>query len=715
MPSIFKDIFYFLRLVKTQGHRGAVKYIINKSYDQGEKVIETTNSHNKYHLPSLLETLKDVNYSDLEGYQSSTDSAIKISAVLPDFDKGSGGHLTFFRFLRVLNFYNVELTIWIYNGHQSHEQYMDKLYKYFIPLTSITFKTIKNNKQFQREAEGEWIFATNWISVYFVIQATRFNQRFYFLQDKEDLFTEYNHESLLAQYTFTFKDFIYLCAGDWLSEIPKSKNYSYTTFSLCADENYYQIIKKDLNNKKLKFFVMAQWRKPRRAVDLIWSLLSKLDQEGVDFEVHAAGHPIGQTTFPFKLIDYGTLTPNELCDLYNQCDFGFVFSATNYSLVPMEMMKAGLPVFEIKSESNKNIYPQGTIQLLSPNPNEGCQQVLDFIFDGDKIHDQIQKAYSYANSLNWSDTFENSLSSISQKTNIHLKRQSIPKIDICIPTLNGEKDLSQLIPKLLNQKNVQPIIHIIDSSSKDETINLIKKYNIDYRVIPQKEFQHGRTRNQLLEMCQTDTIVFLNQDSLPISEYFLHNYYHVLQSFKDKGFIAAFGPHIPYFHHNPFLKIDINQQMSDIKNQTQAFLKIKNYYLTKLTQEYSNFHFFSTNNCAFSADFIKQFKFPEVDFGEDQVLAKNFLEDGYGRIMINENSVYHSHSYSLDQRIERAMIDREFFKNHFGYKFENKLEFNKKEIKNLGKKFNINDKFIQDEISFYQNLSQKLNNQEIIK
>lgn len=147
MPSIFKDIFYFLRLVKTQGHRGAVKYIINKSYGQEAKVIETTNSHNKYYLPPILETLKDVNYLDLEGYQSSIDSAIKISAVLPDFDKGSGGHLTFFRFLRVLNFYNVELTIWIYNGHQTHEQYMEKLYKYFIPLTNIKFKTIKNNKQ----------------------------------------------------------------------------------------------------------------------------------------------------------------------------------------------------------------------------------------------------------------------------------------------------------------------------------------------------------------------------------------------------------------------------------------------------------------------------------------------------------------------------------------------------------------------------------------
>ena len=47
---------------------------------------------------------------------------------------------------------------------------------------------------------------------------------------------------------------------------------------------------------------------------------------------------------------------------------GICFSATNYSLVPQEMMACGLPVIEIEGESTRAVFPEDVVTLTGPHP-----------------------------------------------------------------------------------------------------------------------------------------------------------------------------------------------------------------------------------------------------------------------------------------------------------------------------------------------------------
>ena len=60
---------------------------------------------------------------------------------------------------------------------------------------------------------------------------------------------------------------------------------------------------------------------------------------------------------PFHVHNHGVLSPQQLADLYRTVSVGMVFSATNYSMIPSEMMACGCPVIELKSPSTETEFP----------------------------------------------------------------------------------------------------------------------------------------------------------------------------------------------------------------------------------------------------------------------------------------------------------------------------------------------------------------------
>ena len=81
-------------------------------------------------------------------------------------------------------------------------------------------------------------------------------------------------------------------------------------------------------------------------------------------------------------IDNGVLSPFELSKLYEACDIGIALSATNYSLVPPEMMASGLPVLELLTESNKIIYPENVVKFAEPSP-KGISSAINSLIQND--------------------------------------------------------------------------------------------------------------------------------------------------------------------------------------------------------------------------------------------------------------------------------------------------------------------------------------------
>ena len=69
---------------------------------------------------------------------------------------------------------------------------------------------------------------------------------------------------------------------------------------------------------------------------------------------------------------------NALADLYRRATVGVVFSATNYSLIPHEMMACGLPVVELDGESTRADF----LQTLVAGSTIDCVRRSEFIAVG---------------------------------------------------------------------------------------------------------------------------------------------------------------------------------------------------------------------------------------------------------------------------------------------------------------------------------------------
>jgi len=87
-------------------------------------------------------------------------------------------------------------------------------------------------------------------------------------------------------------------------------------------------------------------------------------------------------------------------------------------------------------------------------------------------------------------------------------------VSVVIPTKNGERYIKDLLESLRAQ-TVKPEIIVIDSSSRDKTPEIAKRYADVFVSIREEEFNHGLTRNLGVEISKGDIVVFFSQDALP--------------------------------------------------------------------------------------------------------------------------------------------------------------------------------------------------------
>ncbi|WJM82142.1 glycosyltransferase [Pectobacterium brasiliense] len=122
------------------------------------------------------------------------------------------------------------------------------------------------------------------------------------------------------------------------------------------------------------------------------------------------------------------------------------------------------------------------------------------------------------------------------------------KYFIAIPTYNGGdvwKDVAE------NLKRYSPDgidVQVIDSGSRDITIQVANSLGFNIINIDASDFNHGGTRNQLVDANgDADVVIFLTQDAIPEPGYIEH----ILSAFSDPDVVCAYGRQLPHHSANP--------------------------------------------------------------------------------------------------------------------------------------------------------------------
>lgn len=604
--------------------------------------------------------------------------SLRILWVIPDFEKGGGGHTTIFRMIKLFAVKNHQQCVLISNRSslRNSSQARDMIFRdFFVANIDVHYRDELDELAFDAL---DVVVATSFETVKLALNIEA-STHFYFVQDYEPYFHPAGSLALLAERTYK-ADINCICASDWLKAKMETHGRWATSFRLAVDDSAYyrsNVSAVERDSVVPRIVLYGRSFTARRCVELGIAALIRLVELGEIFHVdiiHGDSIP-DEITLPFSNTRYPTLTPNELAEIYRKGTVGMVFSATNYSLLPQEMLACGLDVVDIISESTAATYPDGVVHLVEPEPWEIARK-LQTLIKGDRsgVSDDVIKEWI---SYSWDDAcavvnaaflerLEGSgLSSI--PTPRSLAAGSRPKVSIVVPVYNGMRELPTLVERLYAQRAPwQFEIIVIDSSSNDRSFEFLMQHpEIRVHTIPKHEFGHGKTRNLGCQLSHGEFIAFLTQDAFPVGQFWLYNLVTSLEAHSDAA--AVFGRHIAHANANPFTIRDIDLFFKKFYRGPQCISIATDWSKYGITQAAASeyIRYYSDNNSCLRRTAWEIFPYPEIEYGEDQVWANQICLAGYAKVYAHQAIVEHSHDYDAHQTFDRAKIEAEFFLRYF--------------------------------------------------
>jgi glycosyltransferase involved in cell wall biosynthesis len=603
---------------------------------------------------------------------------LRLHWVIPDFGIGSGGHMTIFRIVHLLEQRGHECSLWIDNPstHKTPSHAYDDIVKHF---TSVRADIGFTSDGFE-QASGDIILATGWQTVARVCAAAGFAERAYFVQDYEPSFYAVGSQYLAAENTY-HHDLACICASPWLAATLHDQFGRWTRhFWLAFDTKFYfppQMPRAE--NAVLRIAVYARTCTARRSVELALLALEHLAAQGVVFHADLFGDVIEATRAPFPCTLHGVLDAEGLANLYRSCDLGICFSTTNYSLAPKEMMACGLPVLEIDRPSTQAIFPPDVVTLTGPDPIRVANDIEALLADAQRRARQAAAATAWIANFSWEKSAEMIETAMIERlterghTPVRVpsrsRRKPLPLASVCIPTFNGGAALLRLLDVVRGQIAPWPFeMIVVDSSSTDGTAKAMQAMpDLVFHSIPKKEFGHGKTRNHCAHLARGDAIAFLTQDAMPTDQSWLFNLVSVLMHFPNAA--GAFGRHTADAAADKFTIRDITQHFAGMLDHPIALSRDTdpNRYASGDPNWRKLLHFFSDNNSCLRRSAWEKIPYPDIDYGEDQVWADQIIAAGWEKIYVPNAVVRHSHDYTPAETRQRAATEARFFREHFGY------------------------------------------------
>lgn len=225
------------------------------------------------------------------------------------------------------------------------------------------------------------------------------------------------------------------------------------------------------------------------------------------------------------------------------------------------------------------------------------------------------------------------------------------KVSVLIPTYNGGTLWAEVL-KSINSQNYDFFKKVIvDSSSTDETRKLAVDYGFEVIIINKNDFNHGATRQQLIDAsADSDICLLLTQDAVLASS---DSAERIVGAFKDPNVGMAYGRQLP----NPNAKaLERHARLFNYPSHS-AVVSINDFKSLGFKMFFCSNSFAAYRRSALEA--VGGFPFDSI-MGEDAIVAAKMLSGGFKKAYVAEATVYHSHSYTLIEEFRRYFDTRVF-------------------------------------------------------
>ena len=321
---------------------------------------------------------------DVEQYKAAKKSGqLSLNWIIPEMGIGSGGHMTIFRFVSMLENRGIHNRVYVSDPAKfSTDQEIRDFLKAHYNITNDNVEVFHNTDGI---AFAHGTIATGWQTAYFVRKFQNTISKFYFVQDYEPTFFPMGSEYLMAENTYHF-GFRGITAGEWLKyKMQNDYGMDAESFLFSYDRTVFKPGTKRDNTKRLFLYVRPVT--PRRCFEIALLALCRLHEKIPEIEVIMAGWDVGNYKIPFIHLNAGNITPAELADVYSQCDICIVMSSTNLSLMPIEVMACN-SVCACTDGPNNDWMVNSDNAIMIPNDPIG---IADTLYEAMKDPERLAK------------------------------------------------------------------------------------------------------------------------------------------------------------------------------------------------------------------------------------------------------------------------------------------------------------------------------------
>jgi rhamnosyltransferase len=215
---------------------------------------------------------------------------------------------------------------------------------------------------------------------------------------------------------------------------------------------------------------------------------------------------------------------------------------------------------------------------------------------------------------------------------------------IIIPTCNASTFWPKMHSALKQQGITADQVLVIDSSSTDNTQDLVRRAGYRLEVIDRAKFRHGATRQMAAELVpDAEILLYLTQDALPAEP---NSVRRLVKAFIDPTVGAAYGRQLPRHEADP------------IERHARLF----NYPSASVVRDFESRKQFGLKAAFFSNSFAayRRSAFDEVGgfvkesiVSEEVTVVARMLMAGWRAAYQADATVVHSHPFTLAKEFSR--------------------------------------------------------------
>ncbi len=211
-------------------------------------------------------------------------------------------------------------------------------------------------------------------------------------------------------------------------------------------------------------------------------------------------------------------------------------------------------------------------------------------------------------------------------------------ITVVMRTRNSEKTVAQALSALFSQDYRSFELVVIDSGSKDRTLEIVGAYPARIVEIPPENYFPGDVLNMAVSQAKSDIVVFQNSDTIPVEPGVLGR---LVDSLRNPDVAAAYVRQVPRPDAETWVRSDYQKSFPST-GEAPSWIRIS-FPMAAIRKSVWEKHNFYSDAWA----------------SEDTEWGNWALREGFEINYVSDVSVIHSHNYTLKQIYGRRYVEGE--------------------------------------------------------